>query len=142
MNLRGLRLFGFNLSLSRVQTIVGLAAGILSITGALVAFLKPAPDRAKLVAIVQDAKTQKALPDATIEVLTLADVLVTTLTPNSSGEAYYTLNEGHYRVRVNHPQYASETRDVRLISGQNTEVHVQLRSGHSLTDAVRHVFHK
>jgi hypothetical protein len=130
MNLRGLRLFGFNLSLSRVQTIVGLAAGILSITGALVAFLKPAPD------------TQKALPDATIEVLTLADVLVTTLTPNSSGEAYYTLNEGHYRVRVNHPQYASETRDVRLISGQNTEVHVQLRSGHSLTDAVRHVFHK
>jgi hypothetical protein len=141
MNLKGLRFFGFNLSLARVQTIVGLTAGILSITGALVAFLRPAPDKGKLVTIVQDAKTQKALPDATVEVLTLADVLVTTLTPNSSGQAYYTLSEGHYRVRVNHPQYVSETRDVRLIPGQNTEVHVQLRSGRSLGDTVRHVFH-
>jgi hypothetical protein len=141
MNFKGLKIFGFKLSLSRVQTIVGLTAGILSIAGAFVAFLRPAPDKGRLVTIVQDAKTEKALPGGTIEVLTLADVLVTTLTPNSSGEAYYTLNEGHYRVRVNHPQYASETRDVRLIAGQNTEVRVQLRSGHALGDAVRHVFH-
>ena len=141
MNLKGLKFSRFNISLSRVQTIVGLTAGALSIAGALVAFFRPAPDKGKLVAIVQDAKTEKALPGATIEVLTLADVLVTTLTPNSSGEADYILNEGHYRVRVNHPQYVSETRDVRLISGQNTEVHVQLRSGHSLSNAVRRVFH-
>jgi hypothetical protein len=137
-----LRLSGLKISLSKVHTVVGLAAGVLSITLSLVAFFKPAPDKGKLVAFVQDAKTEKALPDAKIEVLTLADVLVTTLTPNSSGEAHYTLSEGHYRVRVNHPQYASETRDVRLISGQNTEVHVQLRSGRSLSDAVKHVFHR
>jgi len=130
------------MSLSKVQTFVGLTAGILSITLSLVAFFKSAPDKGKLVAIVQDAKTEKALPDAKIEVLTLADVLVTTLTPNSAGEAHYTLSEGQYRVRVNHPQYVSETRDVRLISGQNTEVHVQLRSGRSLSDAVKHVFHR
>jgi hypothetical protein len=142
MNLKSLRLPALKISLSKVQTVVGLAAGILSITLSLVAFLKPAPDKGKLVAIVQDAKTEKALPDAKIEVLTQADVLVTTLTPNWAGEAQYTLSEGHYRVRVNHPQYVSETRDVRLISGQNTEVHVQLRSGRSLSDAVRHVFHR
>jgi hypothetical protein len=142
MNWKNLRLSGLKISLSKVHTLVGLAAGILSITLSLVAFLKPAPDKGKLVAIVQDAKTEKAVPDAKIEVLTLADVLVTTLTPNSAGEAQYTLSEGHYRVRVNHPQYASETRDVRLISGQNTEIHLQLRSGHSLGDAVRRVFHR
>jgi hypothetical protein len=141
MNFRNLKFSRLNISLSKVQTLVGLTAGILSITGFLVAFFKPAPDKGKLVTIVQDANTEKALPHATIEVLTLADVLVTTLTPNSSGEAYYTLSEGHYRVRVNHPQYVSETRDVRLLSGQNTEVRVQLHSGHSLSNTVRHIFH-
>ena len=39
---------------------------------------------------------------------------------------------------------ASEEREVRLISKQDTEVHVQLRSGpgRSLGNAVRHVFHR
>jgi hypothetical protein len=141
VNFKSLKFPALNMSLSRLQTIVGLTAGLLSITGFLVAFLKPAPDKGKLVTIVQDAKTEKALPDATIEVMTLADVLVTTLTPDSSGEARYTLSEGHYRVRVNHPQYVSESRDIRLISGQDTEVRVRLRSGHSLSNAVRRVFH-
>ena len=141
MNFKSLRFPGIHISLSRVQTLIGLAAGILSITGGLVAFFKPAFDRGNLVAIVQDAKTQKAVSDATVEILTPADVLVTTLTPDSSGEASCTLDEGHYRVRVNHPRYVSEIRDVRLISRQNTEVHVQLRSGRSLGNAVRRVFH-
>ena len=141
MNLKTLRIPRPNISLSRIQTIVGLAAGFLSIAGALVAFLRPAPDSGRLVAIVRDAKTEKPLPDATVEVLTPLDVLVTTLTPNSSGEARYTLKEGNYRLRVNHPQYVPEIREVRLLSGQNTEVHVQLRSGRSIGDAVRRVFH-
>jgi len=76
-----------NISFSRVQTFVGLAAGILSITGALVAFIKPAPDKSELVAIVQDAKTEKAVSDATIEILTPRDAVITTLKPNSSGKA-------------------------------------------------------
>src|SRR5262249_54551935 len=77
-------------SLSKLQSFVSLAAGIVSITGALVAipkFFKPAPGKGELVAIVQDAKTAKALPDATIEVLTPHGVLVETLTPNSLGKA-------------------------------------------------------
>jgi Carboxypeptidase regulatory-like domain len=140
MDLKNWRVLGLNISLSRIQAIVGLAAGLLSITGGLVAFLKPPSDSGKLVAIVQDAKTEKAVPDATIEILTLTDALVTTLTPNSSGEARYTLGEGHYRIRVNHPRYTSEVRDVRLMAGQNTEIRVQLRSGNSIGNAVRRVF--
>jgi carboxypeptidase family protein len=138
------RIFGLpqlNLSLSRVQTLVGLTAGILSITGALVAFFKPAPDKGRLVAIVQDAKTDKAVPDATVEVLTPLDVLITTLKPNQSGEAHCTLGEGRYRLRVNHPRYLSEVRDIQLISSQNTEVRVQLRTGNPFGNAVRRVIH-
>jgi len=130
-----------NISLSRIQTLVGLTAGILSITGALVAFFKAAPNKGKLVAIVQDAKTEKAVSDATIEVLTPLDQIITTLKPNSSGEAYCWLDEGHYRVRVHHPRYGSEVREVRLMSSQDTEVHVQLRGGSSFGNAVRRVIH-
>jgi len=138
------RIFGLpklNISLSRIQTWVGLTAGILSITGALVAFLKPAPDKGRLVAIVQDAKTDKAVSDATVEVLTPMDALITTLKPNHSGAAYCTLGEGRYRLRVSHPRYISEVRDIQLISSQNTEVRVQLRSGNPLGNAVRRVIH-
>src|SRR5262249_27494849 len=75
MNLKTLRIPKPNISLSRIQTIIGLAAGVLSIMGAVVAFIRPAPDSGRLVAIVHDAKTEKPLPDATVEVLTPLDVL-------------------------------------------------------------------
>ncbi|HYR82669.1 MAG TPA: carboxypeptidase-like regulatory domain-containing protein [Terriglobia bacterium] len=136
------RIFRFpllNLSVSRVQTFVGLAAGILSITGALVAFIKPGPDKGELVAIVQDAKTEKAMSDATIEILTPRDAVITTLKPNSSGKARYTLGEGHYRLRVSHPRYGQEVREVQLIASQTTEVRVQLRAG-SIGGAMRRLF--
>jgi hypothetical protein len=128
------------ISLSRVQTIVGLTAATISIAGAVVTFFKPAPDKGKLVAIVQDAKTEKAVSDATIEVLTPTDAIVTTLKPNWFGEAHCNLDEGQYRLRVSHPRYLSETREVRLIASHDTEVHVQLRAG-SLGNTVRRVFH-
>jgi hypothetical protein len=128
------------LSLSRVQTIIGLTAGMLSITGALVAFFKTPPDKGKLVATVRDAKTDEALSDATIEILTPMDAVITTVKPNWFGEANCTLDEGHYRLRVSHPRYISEIRDVRLISSQNTEIHVQLRAN-SLGNTIRRVFH-
>src|SRR5207247_8269045 len=137
ISFRTLKFPWLNISFSRVQTFIGLAAGVLSITGALAAFFKPAPDKGKLVAIVQDAKTEKAVSDATIEILTPMDVLVTTLKPNSSGEAHCWLGEGQYRVRASHPRYLPEVRDVHLISNQNTEVHVQLRTGSSFVKAIR-----
>jgi len=132
---------GLNISLSRVQTFVGITAGILSITAALVAFFKPAPGEGVLEVIVQDAKIEKAVSDATIEILTPRDALVKTLTPDGSGKARCTLDEGHYRVRVSHPRYRAEVREVLLTSRESTEVRVQLRAGDSLGTAVRRLFH-
>src|SRR5207237_434968 len=132
---------GLKISFSRLQTFVGLAAGILSIAGALAAFFRPAPGKAELVAIVQDAKTGKTATDATIEILTPRDVIVTTLKPDWSGKARYPLAEGHYRVRVSHPRYSPEVRDVQLISSQSTEVRLQLRSP-AIGDSIRKLFHR
>src|SRR5262249_2177236 len=130
-----------NISFSRVQTFIGLAAGVLSIAGALTAFFKAAPGKGELVAIVQDAKTGKTVFDATVEILTLQDAIVTTLKPNWSGKARYPLEEGHYRVRVSHPRYSPEIRDVQLISSQSTEILVQLRSP-AIGDSIRKLFHR
>src|SRR5215813_9585870 len=118
-----------NISLSKVQTIVDLTTAMLSIADALVAFLKPAPNKGKLVAIVRDAKTEKAVSNATIEVLTPIDADVTTLTPDGSNEAQCNLDKSQYRLHVSHPHYLSKTRKVRLIASHDTEVHVQLRAG-------------
>ena len=132
---------GLKISFSRLQTLIGLAAGILSIAGALAAFFKPAPGKGELVAIVQDAKTGKTVPDATIEILTLRDAIVTTIKPNWSGKAQYPLDECHYRVRVSHPRYSPEIRDVQLISSQSTEIRIQLRSP-AIGDSLRRLFHR
>ena len=113
----------------------------MSITGALAAFFKPAPDKGELVAIVQDAKTEKAVSDATVEILTPRDALITTLKPDSSGKASCTLGDGRYRLRVSHPRYGPEVREVQVISTQSTEVRVRLRAGGSFGGAVRRLFH-
>lgn len=140
---QGMTRTGLSMPLSRLQTFVSLAAGIVSITGALVAipnFFKPAPGKGELVAIVQDAKTEKAVPDATIEILTPQGVLVTTLTPNSSGKASCALDEGHFRVRVSHPRFGNEVRDVQVVSRASAQVHVQLRASASLPRTIRRLF--
>jgi hypothetical protein len=129
------------ITLSKVQTIVGLTAGLLSISFSVVALLKPASDKAELVAFVQDGKTEKAVSDAVIEVLTPQDAVISTLKPDWSGKARFKLDEGRYRVRVSHPKYRSEVRDVQLVSKESTEVRLQLRSTAAL-DPVRRLFHR
>lgn len=139
----GMTRTGLNMSLSRFQTCVSLAAGVLSIIGALVAipdFFKPAPGKGEIVASVRDAKTEKAVPDATIEILTPQGTLVATLTPNSFGKASCTLGEGHFRVRVSHPRFGEEVREVQVVSRQSTEVRVQLCAGVSFPRAIRRLF--
>jgi hypothetical protein len=128
------------LSLSRVQTVVGLAAGLLSISFSLAALLKPASNKAELVAVVQDGKTEKAVPDAMVEVLTPEQAVITSLKPDWSGKARFKLDEGRYRVRVSHPKYRSEVRDVQLVSKESTEIRLQLRSSAPL-DSVRRLLH-
>ena len=140
---KGMTQIGAKMSLSRLQTFISLAAGIVSITGALVAipnFFKPAHGKGELEAIVQEAKTEKAVTDATIEILTPQGALVTTLTPNSFGKASYPLDEGHFRVRVSHPRFGDEVREVQVVSGQSTQVRVQLRAGASFPRTFRRLF--
>jgi carboxypeptidase family protein len=115
------------LSLSRVQAIFGLIAALLSISGALYGYLRPAraPHAGDLIAVVQDARSGKAVTDATVEVLTPRDALVTTLGA-TDGEARSQMKEGPYRLRVTHPRFAPEVRQIQVIAGQTTEVRVRL----------------
>jgi hypothetical protein len=121
------------LSLSRVQTVVGLLAGIVSITGAafsLVQFARPA-NTGDLVTIVQAAGTRRGVSDATVEVLTTQNAIVATLTPDSTGRVAQELTEGVYVVRVSHPRYAAEVRRVQVLPRQTVEIRASLRAGSS-----------
>ena len=116
-----------HLSLSRVQAIFGLVAALLSIGGALYGYLRPgrAPHAGELLAVVQEARSGKAVTDATVELLTPKDALVTTLGA-ATGEARSQMKEGPYRLRVSHPRFGTEVRQIQVIAGQTTEVHVRL----------------
>ena len=117
-----------HLSLSRVQAIFGITAALLSIGGALYGYLRPgrAPHTGEVVAIVQDARSGKAVTDATVEILTPKDALVTTLLPATSGETRSQMKEGPYRLRVTHPRFAPEVRQIQVIAGQTTQVQIRL----------------
>jgi Carboxypeptidase regulatory-like domain len=116
-----------HLSLSRVQAIFGLIAALLSIGGALYGYLRPgrAPHTGDVVAIVREARSGKPVTDATVEILTSKDALVTTL-PATSGEARSQMKEGTYRLRVTHSRFAPEVRQIQVIAGQTTQVQVRL----------------
>jgi hypothetical protein len=115
-----------SLSLSRAQTIFGLVAALLSIGGSMYGYLRVTrpPDVGELVAIVRD-RADKPLGEATVEVLTPKDALVTTLVAAEPG-ARTSLKEGTYRLRVSHPKYGAETRTVQVIAGQTSEIRVRL----------------
>ena len=131
------RLAGLSPALSRLQAIIGLATGLLSIGGVLLpvpGFFKtppPAPTMGQILAIVEEAKSEKAITDARVEILTPQNALITTVTPNYFGKARHSLEEGPYRVRVSHPRYAAEVQQVHVLKGQTAEVHLRLRAGSS-----------
>lgn len=117
-------------SLSRVQAIVGVTAGLLSITGFLYSLVTrpaatPVATTGDIVAIVQDARTARAVPGPTIEILTLKDALVTTLTPRD-GRARQSLKEGAYRIRASHPRFGTEVRQIQVMAGQTAEIRLRL----------------
>jgi Carboxypeptidase regulatory-like domain len=114
-------------SLTRVQGLCGMAAALLSIGGAFGYFAPVRHDRGEVLAIVQEARTGKPVADASVEVLTLHDVLVTTLPPAAgAGSARAPMKEGTYRLRVTHPRYATESRQIYVLNGQTAEIHVRL----------------
>src|SRR5262249_17526555 len=128
-----------NVHLSGFQTVVGLAAGIISISGALLAlpnYFNPAIGKGDLVPVVVHAKTEKAVSNAIVEILTLNNAMVTTLNSGFFGKANSTLDEGQYRIRIKHPKFGAEVRHVQIMSGQTAEIRVQLHSGPQLHEAI------
>jgi hypothetical protein len=114
-------------SLTRVQGLFGMAAALLSIGGAFGYFAPVRPDRGEVLAIVQEARSGKPVADASVELLTLHDVLVTTLPPAAgAGSARGPMKEGTYRLRVTHPRYTTESRQIYVLAGQTAEIHVRL----------------
>lgn len=113
-----LRVKGF-VSLSRAQAIFGLIAALISIGGALYGYLRPgrAPDTGELLAIVQEAKSGTAVPDAAVELLAPTDALVTNLTL-TGGQVRRRVKEGPYRLRVTHLRYAAEERPIQVLAAR------------------------
>ena len=120
--------------LSRVQAVVGVLAGCLTIVGTLVSYTgltkPPAPVQGEIVALVQLAANHRPLPGATVEVLTAQDAIVTTLSPEADGRITRKLKEGRYRLRVTHPNLIPETRYVEVHAGQRSQVRVALVPRH------------
>ncbi|MBI2466855.1 MAG: carboxypeptidase regulatory-like domain-containing protein [Candidatus Rokubacteria bacterium] len=116
-------------SLTGFQAAVGITAGLISILGATysaIQLFRPAPSFGEVVAIVRDAKSGNPVAEATVEILTPQNALVTTVTSAGNGRAQQMLKEGTYRVRVSHPQFGAEVRQVHVVPGQRAEVRVQL----------------
>ena len=114
---------------SRVRAIVAVVAGLVSVGGFLYSFLVPSLPRTTsgdLVAIVQDARSRQPVRDATVEILTEGDAVVTTLTSEAEGRARRSLKEGGYKLRITHPRFGPETRKVQVLAGQTAEVRVAL----------------
>jgi hypothetical protein len=114
-------------SLTRVQAFCGMVAALLSISGAF-GDLAPRPSpRGEVLAIVQEARSGRPVADATVEVLTLQNALVTMLPAAAgAGSARAPMKEGTYRLRVTHPHYGTESRQIYVLAGQTAEIHVRL----------------
>ena len=108
---------------------MGLLAGLTSITGAgysAVQFMRAPSDTGQMVAVVREASTDAPIRDATIEILNPSNTLVTTVTAAEDGSARRSLKSGPYRVKVDHPGYAAELRDVEVQPGQVAEIRFAL----------------
>jgi hypothetical protein len=117
-----------HLSLGRLQAICGTVAALVSIGGAF-GYMVPhqKSDRGEVLAIVQEAQSGKPVADATVELLTLHDALVTMVPPAAgAGTAKTPMKEGTYRLRVKHPKYATESRQIYVLGGQTAQINVRL----------------
>lgn len=118
-----------HLSLTRLQGVAGTLAALVSIGGAL-GYVVPVhvkPDHGEVLAIVQEARSGKPVTGAMVEVLTLQNALVTTMPPGvGAGSAKTEMKEGTYRLRVVHPKYTTESRQIYVLAGQTAQIHVRL----------------
>jgi hypothetical protein len=115
--------------LSGMQAAVGFCAGLISVGGAILPFagvLRASPGYGEVVTIVQDVRSRKPVVEATVEILTPQDALVTTVLLPQEGRIRRSLKEGPYRVRVSHPRFTTEARQIQVQAGQTTELRVAM----------------
>jgi hypothetical protein len=113
---------------SRAQAVIGLLTGVLSIAGALysgVGYLMP-PAQGEVAALVRESRTERPLSDATVEVLTPEDTLVTTLAPAADGWTRHSLHAGTYQIRATRPGFGSDTKPIQVLPGRSVEVRFHL----------------
>ena len=116
------------LTLTRFQALVGLTAGILSIGATvwgIVFATRPPVTTGEVVAIVLDARTEKPVPNAIVELGTPQGALISTLLAKE-GLVRQTVKEGLYRMRVIHPKFGVEVRPVYVLAGHNQEIRVRV----------------
>jgi hypothetical protein len=117
--------------LSFFQALVGLLAGVVTVGGTLLsvngmsAGAATAP-KGEIVAFVHDARSHRPVAEATVEVLTGQDALVTMITVEADGHVARPMKEGAYRLRVSHPGFGTEVRQIEVHAGQRSEVRVAL----------------
>jgi hypothetical protein len=115
--------------LPKIQMIVGLMAGIVSILGALYSMRSPsvsAPLLGELVAVVRENRSNKPVTDAMVEVLAPNDAVVTRLTSRPEGRARIPLREGDYRLVVSHPLLGRESRQIHVQPGRTAVFQIVL----------------
>jgi hypothetical protein len=119
----------FSRPLSGMQAVVGFCAGLVSVGGVILPFagvLRASPGYGEVVTIVQDVRSRKPVAEATIEILTPQDALVTTILLPEEGRVRRSLKEGPYRIRVSHPRFTTEARQIQVQAGQTTELRVAM----------------
>jgi hypothetical protein len=79
-----------------------------------------------VAALVRETKTDRPIRDATVEILTAEDTLVTTLAPAADGWTRHPLYAGTYHVRVSRPGFGSDTKPVQVLPGRSVEVRFHL----------------
>ena len=120
------------LSLSRIQSVVAILAGVVSVAGAAGSVVQFTASNTGWVAVdVRAAGSQRSVADATVELLTTDNALVATLKPDAGGHVRQNLREGIYLVRVSHPRYAADVRRIQVQSQQTVAVTSLLRQGSS-----------
>ena len=115
--------------LSSVQTVVGILAGLLTIGGGFLSFSglvgATAAHQGEISAIVQDVRSNKPLAQATMEIFTPQDAIVTTANLED-GRLSRRLNEGRYRLRVTHPGFLPEVRHIEVHAGQRSDFRISM----------------
>ena len=116
--------------LSSFQALVGLLTGFVAICGALLTFdmLSPVPAKpqGEIVAFVQDARSRKPVADAKVEIFTAQNTVVTMVTVQADGRITRPVKAGTYRLRVSHPNFDTEVRQIQVQAGQRSDVRVAL----------------